>query len=214
MQQLIILSYQSLCCYSPGGTELLPMAFGSGSASGSDIMMPVALDPPSCNTTSLSVDVNVFDTIIDSFLKLNCRAVEEGYAIVFKSSELGLDLMESDNTAVFVDYFDHSNDPQTFYLEVCNYDILNGDVGSCVVIIVTAVISRHSDRLLPFGGSFSDESVTNADDRSVGIFLSNPIPFWSGYYNSVYVSLLCIYPLSRSTKSTSLTNTFPSPAEY
>lgn len=157
----------------------------SGSGSGSAILMTI--DPPTCDTYSITLDVNLFDTILTEFLQLNCRTEEE--YIVFKSSEVGLELMENDYMAVFADYFEYSDTPQTFSLEVCSYSIFTDDICSSETISVSATISRHSDQLLPFGVLFSDDSIRNADDRSVGVFLPNPIPFWDSYYNSIYVSL-------------------------
>ena len=149
--------------------------------------------PPTCNTTTLKLDVSVFDSIIEKLSQLNCSVVEGSYDTVFKSSEVGLDLTEFDNAAVFGDYFSYSDNFQTFSLEVCNFDILMGDIlCSDQLINVSVRISRHSDRLLPFGASFSENVVTNADDLSVGVFLSNPIPFWGSYYSSIYVSRLCM----------------------
>lgn len=170
-----------------GESELMPSS-GSGSASGSDLLF--LIDPPTCDTYSITLDVNLFDTILNELLQLNCKAAAEEYTIVFKSSELGLDLTEHDDTPLFADYFDYSDVPQTFSIEVCSYSILTGDICSSKAISVSATIGRHSDRLLPFGVLFSDNSVKNADDRSVGVFLPNPIPFWSRYYNSIYVSLI------------------------
>lgn len=163
----------------------------SGSGSG----LLTTTDPPTCDTYSITLDVSLFDTILNELLQLNCRAAEEEYTVVFKSPEVGLDLMEFDYMFVFADYFNYSDTSQTFSLEVCSYSILTGDTCSNEPITVSATISRHGDRLLPFGVFFSDDGVMNADDRSVGVFLPNPIPFWRTYYNSVYVSL-CVTSFS------------------
>ena len=163
----------------------MPMT-SSGSGSGSDIV----ITPPTCNATMLRLDVSLFDTIIDKLSPLNCNVTEGSFEIVFKSAEVGLELMEFDNTVVFGDYFSYSDNLQTFSLEVCSVDILMEDICSDELITVSAGISRHSDQLLPFDASFSENIITNADDLSVGVFLSNPIPFWDIYYSSIYVSQL------------------------
>ena len=163
----------------------MPMIL-SGSGSGSDIV----ITPPTCNATMLRLNVSLFDTIADKLSQLNCIVTEGSFEIVFKSTEVGLELMEYDNTAVFGDYFSYSDNLQIFSLEVCSVDILMEDICSDDLITVSAEISRHSDRLLPFDASFSKNIITNADDLSVGVFLSNPIPFWGRYYSSVYVSQL------------------------
>ena len=170
-------------CTSPGESELMPMtSLGSGSGSG------ITIAPPTCNTTTLRLDVSLFDTIIDKLLQLKCSVAEGSYEILFKSAEIGLDLTEFDNTAIFGDYFSYSDNLQMFSLEVCSFDILMGDVCSDELITVSAEISRHTDRLLPFGASFSENIIANADDLSMGVFLSKPILFWGRYYNSIYVS--------------------------
>ena len=150
------------------------------------VIMPV--DSPMCIATSLRLDVTIFDAIVDTLMQLECT-VEEGYEVLFVSSEIGLNVLESDNMAVFGDYFDYSSEVQTFSVEVCTYSVLTAVGDPCSEEFeVSAIIHRHSDRLLPFGMAFSDDIIRNADDRSKGVFLANPIPFWGSYYNSVYVS--------------------------
>ena len=173
----------------------------SGSGSGEGV---VPADPPTCSSTSLRLEVGLFDSIVDSLAELNCAVAEEGYVVVFKSSDVGLEVLESDTAAVFGDYFEYDESLQRFSLEVCTYDILADESDSCSedMVSVSAKISRHSDRLLPFVGPFADGNVTNADDRAQGVFLNNPIPFWSNYYTSVYVSIyifsVFIYPPASS----------------
>ena len=162
----------------------MPMEL-SGSGSGSGI---TTVDPPSCTVTSLSLDVSLFDTIADKLMQLDCVS-EEGYEIVFKSSEVGLSLHEADESVVFGDYYDYSSDVQELSITVCNYDVLMDTCDSCSEeLSVSVTVSRHNERLLPFDGAFADKSIKDADDTSKGVFLPNPIPFWGSYYNSIYVS--------------------------
>ena len=166
--------------YIIGEVGLLPM---SGSGSG-QINLPI----PSCNKTSITLNVSVFDTITDKLLQLDCTAGDEGYKIVFKSPQVGT--IETDGSAIFGDYFD-ADTVQNFSLEVCVYDVLtDADFCSEDLISVFVSVRRHSDRLMPFGAPLYDSRLTYADDRAVGIFLSSPIPFWGSYYTSVYVSQL------------------------
>lgn len=163
----------------------MPMTFsGSGSGSGS----VATVDPPSCNVTSLILRVNLFDTITDKLGLLDC-VPEEGYEIVYKLSDVGLSLHESDDSAVFGAYYDYSSDVQELLIVVCNYDVLTDTCDSCSEeLSVSITISRHNERLLPFEGPFADKSIENADDVSRAVFLPNPIPFWGRYYNSIHVS--------------------------
>ena len=162
------------------------------SGSGSEAGPIIPADPPTCESSSLRLNVGPFDGIIDSFLQLNCTVTEEGYEVSFKSAEVGLELLESEQSAVFGDYFNYDDSVQAFSLEVCAYDVLQTLEDTCSeeLISVTVTIGRHGDRLLPFIGPFADGIVTNADDRAEAVFLPNPIPFWGSYYTSVYVSLL------------------------
>ena len=184
-----IITVLSDCNSLPGGGELLPWSeSGDGSGVGSSDGSGIVIDPPDCMATSLNITVTVFESIAKSLSQLGCT-VEEGKLIVYISSSPKLRLSEFQNSIVFGDYFAYSDDLQTFSLEVCTYDaLMDDDACSDETVEVSANINRHSGRLLPFGASFSDSSVTNADDRSVGVFLSRPIPFWNSYYTSVYVS--------------------------
>lgn len=158
----------------------------SGSGSGLT-MAPTA--PPTCSITSLRLSVSLFDPIITELMQLNC-VPEEGYELVFKSSAVGLNLHETDDTVVFADYYDHSNAVQSLSIKACNYDILLDTSDSCSdELDVHATIGRHNEQLLPFDEPFTDGTIRNADDISKGVFLSNPIPFWGRYYNSIYVSV-------------------------
>lgn len=170
-----------LCC-TPGVRDQLTPTSGSGSGIDSP-------DPPTCDSQSLTLDVSPFDKIIESLQELNCRVSGEGYEVLFKSSDVDLELLESDKSAIFGDYFDKDDDIE---LEVCTYDILAADEYCCSeeLLSVYVTIVSYTDRLLPFAGSFADGSITNADDRAEAVSLSNPIPFWGSYYTSIYVSLI------------------------
>ena len=127
-------------------------------------------------------------------MRLNCQVEGDGYEVLYKSSDEGLEVLESDTAAVFGDYFNYDADRlQSFDIEVCTYDIMKmetaGDSCSEELISVSASISRHSDRLLPFAQSFSDGKITAADDKAEAIFLTDPIPYWTTYYTSLYVSI-------------------------
>ena len=173
-----------LCCTPGVRHQLTP---NSGSGSGTD-----SPDPPTCDSHSLTLDVSPFDKIIESLQELNCRVSEEGYEVLFKSSDVDLEILESDKSAIFGDYFDKDDDIE---LEVCTYDILEADEYCCSeeLLSVSVTIVSYTDRLLPFAGSFADGSITNADDRAEAVLLSNPIPFWGSSYTSVYVSLIISY---------------------
>ena len=138
--------------------------------------------PPECALSSLSLTVSLFDHIIEALMSLGCHATDEGDSLVFQSSVLGLDLAETDTTAIFGDYFDSDDNTQNITLDVCSHFY-----GLCVDVNVLVTVSEYTEQLLPFGPSFSDESVTNADDRAVAIFLPKSIPFWNKYYDSIYV---------------------------
>lgn len=167
--------------------ELMPMS-GSGSGGSGQVDLPM----PTCTSSSLIISVNIFDTIADKLQQLECTVEGIGYTVVYKSLMFDIRLSDTDYSVVFGDYFDYSDDKvQELSLEVCTYDVIT-ETESCneELINVSATITRYTNRLLPFNVSFIDASITNADDRAVGVFLSNPIPFWGSYYNSVYVSHL------------------------
>ena len=161
---------------------------GSGSGIGSGSGLIGAPDPPTCDKYSATLDVTLFDGIIDNLQELNCQALEEGYEVVFWLSAFGLELFQSDTSVVFGDYFEYDDDIESLSIEVCTYDILATAYCNEELISVSLTISNYSERLLPFAGAFAEGSITNADDRAEGVFLSNPIPFWGRYYTSVYVS--------------------------
>ena len=141
----------------------------------------------------MTLDVSLFESIIQNLQKeLNCVVLEEGYEVLFRSLEVGLELLESTKSAIFGDYFENDDGIKSFLLEVCTYDILaTADDLSCSeeMVSVSLTISSYSERLLPFAGEFVKGVIKNADDRAAAVFVPNPIPFWDHYYTSVYVSI-------------------------
>ena len=113
---------------------------------------------------------------------LGCSASDEDDYLVFQSSALGLELLETSESVIFGDYFSSSKEAQTIKLEVCSglYDM-------CILIDISVTVSQYTEHLLPFGSNFLDNSVVNGDDKTVATFLSHPIPFWNHYYDSIHV---------------------------
>ena len=172
------------------GEQLTP---GSGSGLGYGSGLTGTPDPPTCDVYSVTLDVTLFESIIQNLQKeLNCEVLEEGYEVLFRSLDVDLELLESRKSAIFADYFEDDDGIKSFSLEVCTYDMLaTADDLSCSeeMVSVSLTISSYSERLLPFAGEFAEGVIENADDRAGAVFVPNPIPFWDHYYTSVYVSI-------------------------
>lgn len=149
------------------------------SGSGSPQLLPV------CNPSTYTVMAFLFDSVTEAFEVFGCT-VEDSSDFVeyqFTVTETGVAYSAHQNSdLIFADVVN----PGTYTISVSVCSFLNG-LCNLMTISATLEVHRHERRLLPFGFTYSDSSLDNADDRAVAVIVPNGIPFWDTYHSTIYV---------------------------
>ncbi len=171
-------------------TVVMPMASGSGSG---DMLDP---DIITCSNAVSEISASEFDQIGDSLevfeciLDSNSNSTGLLFTIVINNEEIVI--TQEIANMLLTDFFD----PGSYMLNmtVCTYSSpmeseCDGqymiDLGN-VVLMVTP----HQGGVFPFGENTGDSSFRGVLDGAISIPIPQTIPFYSGYYHSLYVSRL------------------------
>ncbi len=146
--------------------------------------------PPECATSIYNLSASLFDSISETLRQLECNTTAPlGFEYVIDGSGLtGINTFQDVFLPTFAEHF--STGTYTLEITVCNRAY--GDCNETPVIVELTVTS-YPHRLFPFGHSYSQNAIEYADDFATSVYSYNGIPYWSGYYNRVYVSLPTFY---------------------
>lgn len=218
------------CAETSGDGLLMPMStseldpdssgFGQSGSGMSGSGMELIPEHIICSNPVQTLQVSLFDSIYSSLSTLECMLMsipdlntnssnDREPALIFiidLPNESDLFVTQHDLNEPFIDHFDTGT--YTITITACSgVDFACDQMGLVELGNITFVIGTHQRRLFPYGETIGDESFRDVLDGAVEIPLSKTIPFWSSYYNKIYVSstakikttVTFLHTLNRST---------------
>ena len=176
------------------GSGLLPPIEGSGGLEPDHII---------CPSSTNQITVSLFETLTSAVGKFGCRLVTENNnstGLLFTIEVQGMDellLTEVVGDMLFVD-LGFSPGVLEVMVTVCTEEGNEECDGTEYQDLdnVTITIVAHRDRLFPYGDALDDESFRDVLDGAVPIVAPERLPFYSNYYNTLYVSLVTSHILA------------------
>ncbi len=173
------------------GSGAPPIMEESGSGSG-DTLEPNII---TCSSDLSQFVVSGFEQIASSLGVFECSLDSDGsnstgllFTIVLPSDEK-ITVTQEIGNMLLLDYFDAGS--IELVVSVCTYTapMETCDGGDTVELgSVDITVTSHEGRTLPYGENTGDSSFRNVLDGAISISIPQTIPFYSGYYHSLYVS--------------------------